>query len=179
MPDQLWYCTRQRAGPLVKESRALRPRLSSGDSADDRRDKQLLVRSPHTAVCRTWVDRLELRLALFGYRGTHYTLTFSDETLPSDFSGVRRAFRAFTGRINRWRRGRPYDYIYCIEGLHGDHRYHIHSVFSDDDFSPAEIQYLWRKYGYVDDEPGPRGHHPGFRSRRCHPSIAQAVELIE
>ena len=61
--QSLWYCVRQRAGPLVKECRALRPRLSRYDSREDRRYKNEIVRSKHTAVCRTQVDRLELRLA--------------------------------------------------------------------------------------------------------------------
>jgi hypothetical protein len=98
------------------------------------------------------VDRLELRLALFGYEGSHYTCTFDSESLPKDFAGVRKSFRAFKARADRWRKGQPYDYIYCIEGLHGDHRYHIHAVLRDSDFSPAEVRYLWR-YGGVDDEP--------------------------
>ena len=33
-----WICVRQRAGPLVKECRALRPRLLLTDSPEDRRD---------------------------------------------------------------------------------------------------------------------------------------------
>ena len=152
MSDQLWYCVRQRAGPLVKECRAIRPRLSAADSPDDRRDKRQIVNSPHSAVCRTQADRLELRLALFGFEGSHYTLTFDNAHLPRDFACVRKAFRALSGRIKRWRSGNPFDYIYCIEGLHGDHRYHIHTVFRDSDFSPAEIRYLW-KYGDVEDEP--------------------------
>lgn len=152
MDDRLWYCTRQRAGPLVKESRALRPRLSAADSPDDRLDKRQIVNSPHSAVCRTQKDRLELRLALFGFEGSHYTLTFDSASLPRNFQDVRKSFRAFSGRIKRWRKGEPFDYIYCIEGLHGDHRYHIHTVFRDSDFSPAEIRYLW-KCGEVDDEP--------------------------
>ena len=32
MQENKWYCMRQRAGPLVKESRSIRPRLSAGDS---------------------------------------------------------------------------------------------------------------------------------------------------
>lgn len=153
MPDRLWYCTRQRAGPLVKESRALRPRLSAADDLYTRTQKNKILRPPSdSSVCRSRVDRLELRLALFGFEGSHYTLTFNSASLPRDFQGVRKSFRAFSGRIKRWRKGRPYDYIYCIEGLHGDHRYHIHTVFRDSDFSPAEIRYLW-KYGDAEDEP--------------------------
>lgn len=48
--------------------------------------------------------------------------------------------------------GRPFDYIYCIEGLHGDHRYHIHVVFRDSDLPPAVVRFLW-KAGESWDEP--------------------------
>ena len=151
MKDKPWICVRQRAGPLVKECRALRPRLSRADTPDDRRDKQLIIRSQHSAVCRSPADRLELRLALFGYWGRHYTLTFDSAWLPANFPGVRRLWRAFMARAARWR-GMPCDWIYAIEGLHGDHRYHIHLILSDEDFTPAEVRCLWR-YGAVDDEP--------------------------
>ena len=151
-----WCCVRQRAGPLVKECRAIRPRLLSTDSRSDRREKNEIVRSPHSAVCRTQADRLELRLALFGYEGTHYILTYDSGHLPSDFSGVRRSLRAFMERAKRWREklghGRAFDYIYCIEGRHGNHRYHIHLILRDSEFSPAEVRWLWRN-GEVDDEP--------------------------
>lgn len=153
MTGQAWTCVRQRAGLLVKECRSIWPRLSAGDSPWERAEKNKILRPPRdSSVCRTRVDRLELRLALFGFNGSHYTLTFDNASLPHNFAGVRKAFRAFSGRIKRWRKGQPFDYIYCIEGLHGDHRYHIHTVFRDSDFSPAEIRFLWR-YGEVDDEP--------------------------
>lgn len=152
MSDPLWYCTRQRAGPLVKECRAIRPRLSAQDTREDARDKKEIIRYAHSAVCRSQVDRLELRLALFGYEGSHYTMTFDDEHLPRDFSGVRRVLRAYQARCQRWRRGEPYDWIYAIEGKHGDHRWHVHMVLRDSQFSPAEVRYLWRQ-GLVDDEP--------------------------
>ena len=84
MPDAVWYCTRQRAGPLVKECRALRPRLSQEDTREDHRAKQEILRYSHSAVCRSQADRLELRLALYGYEGSHYTLTFDDEHLPRE-----------------------------------------------------------------------------------------------
>lgn len=152
MSNQNWYCVRQRAGPLVKESRSIRPRLLNTDTRADRRAKNEIVRSPHSAVCRTQADRLELRLALFGYEGSHYTLTFDSVHLPPDFARVRNSLRAFMGRARRWRNGSPFDYIYCIEGLHGNHRYHIHAVLRDSDFSPTEVRKLWTA-GTVDDEP--------------------------
>lgn len=147
-----WYCTRQRAGPLIKECRALRPPLGPSGTRQDAVDKRQLRRNGHSAVSRSPVDRLELRLALFGYEGSHYTLTYDFDHLPKDYDGVRRYFRAFLARAIRWRHGDPFDWIVCIEGRHGDHRYHIHLILRDSQFSPAEVRYLWRG-GEVDDEP--------------------------
>lgn len=152
MSDKIWYCVRQRAGSLVKECRALRPRLSQDDTYDDLRAKNQLKKLQHSAVCRTQVDRLELRLALFGYTGIHYTLTYDELHLPRDFTGVRKVLRAFMARSKRFNGDQPYDWIYCIEGLHGGHRYHIHAVLREEDFPPAVVRFLW-KCGDVDDEP--------------------------
>lgn len=149
---QLWYCTRQRAGPLIKECRSLRPPLGPSGTRQDAADKRQIRKGPHSAVTRTQVDRLELRLAMFGYEGSHYTLTYDWEHLPKDWDAVRRYFRAFRARAQRWRKGADYDWAGCIEGRHGDHRYHIHLVLRDSQFSPAEVRYLWRG-GEVDDEP--------------------------
>ena len=156
MEDRPWLCVRQRAGPLIKECRAIRPRLSRTDDRDVRRDKTAIlnevVKSPHSAVCRSQADRLELRLALFGYAGSHYTLTFDSLHLPLSFRGVQLAKRAFMIRARRFRDGEPFDWIACIEGLHGDHRYHIHTVFRDSDLPPAVVRFLW-KAGETWDEP--------------------------
>lgn len=151
MSEPIWYCTRQRAGPLVKECRALRPRLGASDTRQDIQDKRTLQRSAHSAVNRTQVDRLELRLALFGYTGQHYTFTYDDWHLPHDYEGVRRYFRAFRERQKRWLHD-PFDWVGCIEGKHGDHRYHIHMVLRDENFPPEVARHLW-KGGEVDDEP--------------------------
>jgi len=159
-----WYCCRQRAGALVKECRALRPRFSATDTDEDHRAKaELKRRSTRCAVNRSAVDKLELRLALIGSHGVHYTLTFDDEHLPSNFYGVRRQLSNFFKRAQRWRAAlaKPpsFDYVYAIEGLHGDHRYHVHFVCSSQDLCPAEIlpsedgewKGLWR-CGIVDME---------------------------
>ena len=150
--ENRWYCVRQRAGPLVKECRSIRPRLSVNDTPYERTEKNKILRPPRdSSVCRTRVDRLELRLALFGYEGSVYTLTFDREHEPEKFQDVRRFWKSFCKRLSRWKK-RSFDYIYLIEGRHGDHRYHIHAVFRDSDFSPAEIQFLWQN-GMVHDEP--------------------------
>ena len=151
--EPVWMCVRQRAGPLVKECRSIRPRLSAGDTLYERTEKNKILRPPRdSSVCRTRVDRLELRLALFGYEGSCYTLTFDREHEPERFQDVRRAWRSFLYRLKKWRQ-RPFDYVYLIEGKHGDHRYHIHLVLRDSDFSPAEVRHLWRYGENVEDQP--------------------------
>src|SRR5699024_6282266 len=119
-----------------------------------------LIRRRHTSSKRDWssdvcssdLDRLELRLALFGFEGSHHTLTFDNIHLPPNFHAVRTFLRAFMARAIRWHGGTPFDWIYCIEGLHGDHRYHIHLILRDSDFPPALVRYLW-KGGDAWDEP--------------------------
>lgn len=147
-----WYCVRQRAGPLVKECRAIRPSFSSADTAEDARDKAELKKSQKSAVCRTQVDRLELRLALFGYTGVHYTLTYDDDFLPRRFNEVRKTIRSFLDRAKRFNDKVPFDYVYAIEGLHGKHRYHVHMVLHEEEFPRAVVKYLWR-YGEINDTP--------------------------
>ncbi len=150
-----WICVRQRAGPFVKA-------LSTDRACFVRRNtdsKGLIRRRAGPAMCRTSVDKLELRLALFGYEGVFYTLTFAPEFLPDRLDGVQRVWDAFLKRLRRWdmKLGRPPTdyYVYRIEGLHGDHRYHIHAFLRDSDFPPAVVRYLW-DWGEVDDEPWDR-----------------------
>ena len=161
-PAPQWFCVRQRAGPLVKECRALRPRLSASDSLYERTEKNKILRPPRdSSVCRTRVDRLELRLALFRFEGTRYDLSFDAGHLPERFQDVRKVWRSFLARLRR-QKGEPFDYIYLIEGRHGDHRYHIHIVLRYGDFPPSLILHLW-KYGNVEDEPLLRGPHDSYR----------------
>ena len=158
----VWYCTRQRAGPLVKECRSLRPPLGPSVTRQDASDKRQLRKGGHSAVCRSQVDRLELRLAMYGFEGSHYTCTYDFDHLPRDYDSVRKYFKAFRSRIERWRKKKPYDWVACIEGRHGDHRYHVHLVLRDSQLSPAEVRYLWRG-GDVDDEPLLRGRGDSYR----------------
>ena len=109
MTDQPWYCVRQRAGPLVKECRAIRPRLSKYDTPYERREKNMILYpNRDSSVCRSNVDRLELRLALFGNEGRIYTLTFADE--PARFADCRKLWRAYLRKLQR-KRGQGFDYI--------------------------------------------------------------------
>lgn len=154
MDKPQWYCVRQRAGPLVKECRALRPRLSVNDTPYERTEKNKILRPPgDSSVCRSRIDRLELQLALFGFDGSVYTLTFDANHEPKRFADVRRAWRSFLRRLRLRRGGRSFDYAYLIEGRHGDHRYHIHLCLHDGDFSEDAVRALWRYGADVDSEP--------------------------
>lgn len=151
-----WYCCRQRAGPLVKECRALRPRFGKEDTAQDHAAKSTIKKYERTAVNRKAVDRLELALALFGRSGWMHTLTFDGDHIPQNFKGVRLHLTAFFRSCKRWRESlnKPpgFRYIYAIEGLHGNRRYHVHLISDEYELSPAEVQYLWKR-GIVDSEP--------------------------
>lgn len=141
-----YVCVRQRAGPFVKA-------LVTDNYAYLRRYGPGGVRKHcGPALSRTSVDKLELRLALFGYDGIFYTLTFDDEHLPPNVAGAQRVWDAFAKRLRRWSQ-KPVDYyVYRIEGLHGDHRLHIHAFLRDTDFPPAVVRYLWR-WGNAYDTP--------------------------
>lgn len=97
-----WIQVRQRAGPLVKECRYRRPALSKGDLPSVRREKNR-IRALTRDACfrRTPVDRLELMLALFGWRASVYCLTFDPDHLPGSFQEVRRIWRNFLHAMRR------------------------------------------------------------------------------
>ena len=154
MSERRWYCVRQVAGPLVKECRALRPRLSADDSLYDRRLKNQILHPPRdSAVCHGPVDRLELRIALFGYTGTFYSLTFDDDHLPVRWQEGKRLWRNYISRLRYSVGGTPLDCISCLEGQHGDHRYHFHAVFNDEQIPLTEVRRLWRYGVEIEDEP--------------------------
>ena len=147
----LYNVVRQRAGPMVKECRYFRPRRAGNDTPFTTVEKNKIIRPVRAALARSTRDRLELRLALFGFEGRFYTLTFDENHLPRDFNGVRRALRAFLARLKR-AKGSASDYAYCVEGKHGDHRFHIHIVLRDSDFPPDDTAALWTA-GFTHSEP--------------------------
>lgn len=108
-----------------------------------RRGKNEIVRGIRDCCFRrTPTDRLELMLALMGWGCSMYTLTFADETLPVSFGQVRARWRAFAKALARVHGG-AFRYVYCIEGLHGDHRWHVHAVLRDADFCEGDVLRLW------------------------------------
>ena len=92
-------------------------------------------------------DKLELYLALFGFNGAHYVLTFRDDDLPQDFEGVKRCFSAFLKRVHRFA-PRARLYVYAVEAGHERGRWHIHFVADERELPMPAVQILWR-YGWV------------------------------
>ena len=102
------------------------------------------------AMSRTTVDKLELRLALFGYDGVFHSLTFAPEYLPDGRKDVQRIWDTYLKRLKRGTKNAPFVYVYRIEGLHDD--LHLHVFFRDSDFPPVVVRYLW-DWGEAYDEP--------------------------
>lgn len=87
--EAAWICVRQRAGPLVKECRYRRPTPSRYDPPSVKGEKNKILRLVRdSSFRRTPVDRLELMLALFGWRASVYCLTFDEDHLPDSFQEV-------------------------------------------------------------------------------------------
>lgn len=132
------YCVvRQRAGPLVKtySTDRLRCVLQAG------RREAVPYKSP--AMWSSSADKLELYLALFGYTGAHYVLTYDDAHLPATFFDVRRSLEVFIRRLHRavpaCRR-----YVYAIEVGHTRGRWHIHFIADGEELTPEKVRELWR-----------------------------------
>lgn len=142
-----WICVRQRAGPLVKECRAIRPRLSRYDSPYERSLKNKILRpSKDSSVCRTPTDRVELMLAQFGFDGVSYVLEWPDEFRPKTYKDLRKWLDGFVRRMRR-RLGHEFDYLYRIEGLHGKQNYHIHMTVSYNDLPYVVMEDACKEIG--------------------------------
>ena len=150
MAESGYVIVRQEAGPFVKAyatDRRSFVRWNHGRTPGEAR------RRCGPAMCRTSLEKLEIRLALFGYDGIFHTLTFAPEYLPGSFKEAQQRWNSFLKRLTRWRaeqdayekREQPteVDYVYRIEGLHGDHRWHVHCFLRQRDFPSAVVQYLW------------------------------------
>lgn len=145
-----WVIVRQQAGYMVKAMATDNYRYLRRYGAEATR------RRCSPALSRTSIDKLELRLALFEFDGVFWSLTFDDDHLPSDYAGALRAWRAFMRRLRRCR-GSPVDfYVYRIEGLHGDRRWHIHVFLRSCDFSADDVRQAWGERGNVEPEPWTR-----------------------
>lgn len=162
MPE---YCVvRQRAGPLVKtySTDRLRVVLRAG------RREAVPYTSP--AMWASSADKLELYLALFGFTGAHYVLTYDDAHLPDSFLGVRKTLEAF---IKRVRRAAPQcrRYVYAIEAGHTHGRWHLHFVADATELPLPLVRELWRN-GYVN--PG-GGEYPVLHPQEGYRRLARYI----
>ena len=148
MSEKRYVCVSQSAGPFTKAfvtDRAAFLRRSQGASPNEIRKRA------GPAMSRTTKDKLELRLALFGYDGVFYSLTFSDENLPGSFEETRKRWDCFLKRLKRWRRdlnkayrlhlSAEFDYVYRIEHKHDN--WHVHVFLRYEDFPSCVVQKLW------------------------------------
>lgn len=102
---------------------------------------------------KTACMRLEFLLyANFALTDWFVTLTYDDWHLPPGFDAARKNQPAYFRKLRAHRRatGLPFDYVYVMEGLHGEHRVHHHFVTKR---APGDTRQLfadlWQK-GYVD-----------------------------
>lgn len=113
------------------------------------------------ALCRTSRDKLEVRLALFGYEGIFYSLTFTPENSPGSWAETKTRWDAFVKKLKRFRARSnaewprlklpmEFDYVYRIEHRHDN--WHLHCFLRESDFPPAVVRYLW-DYGIAEDAP--------------------------
>lgn len=198
--DAPYANVKQKMGKLVEvcttDRRSFRARCCDGSSPNAVR------RRVAPALERRSVDKLRHRFALFEDFGNHYTLTFTDAVLPQNRTEARRAWRAFTTALRRWRKrkGLPTDfrYIYSLEHKHGEGRWHFHVFLDRRDFPEDVIRQIWDN-GHVDVEvwdkksilsAKPDGYHRlalyfskenekdvGFHVWGCSRSLARAMPL--
>lgn len=91
---------------------------------------------------KTATDRAELMIALMGTGSTHWVLTYDEAHLPLRYAQVQEDLRRFIRGMRR-RLGRAFDYVYCIEGRHGDHRFHVHILLRDRDAGAQLVGLCW------------------------------------
>lgn len=141
MPE---YCVvTQRSGPLVKTYTTDRRSRVQWAARQQCRGSPF----PAPLMWGSSEEKLELYLALFGYTGAHYVLTYRDEDLPADFGGVRSTLDAFRKRVHRWN-PQIRRYVYTVEAGHEHGRWHIHFVADERELPMVAVQALWR-YGFV------------------------------
>lgn len=143
MDESEYIVVRQRAGPLVK--------VMVTDAYWYRRFGPEAARKRcRPAFYRTEIDKAELKAALFGYDGVFYSFTFTNDFLPEEHAEVKRLWGNYTKRLGRCMGYMP-DYLYRIEHLHGDGRWHVHALLRYQDCPSAVVASLW-PWGHVDDE---------------------------
>ena len=102
---------------------------------------------------KTACMRLEFLLyANFALDDWFVTLTYDEDFLPPNYETARKNQPAYFRKLRQARREEdlPFDYVYVMEGLHGDHRIHHHFVTKRAPGNDiALFRELWGK-GFVD-----------------------------
>ena len=155
------------AGPLVYE--ALYPIPNPRDSETVRRGKQEATKAAqeYMNLRNLWL-KLELLLAAnFRQNDLVLTLTFRDDTLPENRSGVQRKLKEFFKGIRNIRApwGVPVMYVYRIEHWHSREfdgmtelekakqgRWHVHMVLNSTGHDLDDVKKCW-PYGLLEIQP--------------------------
>lgn len=147
-----WISVRQQAGSYIKECRYVRPWHRAVESPGERADKNRIINQTKTTFRRKPKERAELFVGLLGLDATFYTLTFDDDHLPRNYADARRIWKNFMNRLKK-AKGRIIDYIFCVETVHGDGRWHFHVIFRDADITKSEVFKIWGNGTQNDAEP--------------------------
>lgn len=141
----------ERCGRVVRQ--VLYPPLTRRDREGARRDKRRKSSEFRQRLNRrTSQQKLEGLMACnFGRGDLYLTLTYRDETLPDSREGCRQTVRRFLSllRDEKQKRagGRELHYIYCLEHLHGNRRWHCHMLIRAEDAAAEDIHRLWERWG--------------------------------
>lgn len=138
-----WIQVRQEAGPEVKIlTYRYHSRRLAKNRAEQRR-KEDIRKAIRDCWCRKDpTGRMELYLACVGWNAVHYVLTYEAIAEPLRYQDVIKDIDRFRRALKR-KRKRPFVYLYAIEGLHGDKRWHIHLVVDSRETSELEIAAHW------------------------------------
>lgn len=134
------------AGPCYRAvySSMIRPKSSGrADRSDQTPDFQQYLNDK--LACEKLEHLLE---ANFTLNDLFVTTTYADEFLPPNYDAAAKRLRYFFSKYRQARkaRGLPHDYVYVIEGEHGDKRMHHHMVVPADGDNASLLKSLW-KYG--------------------------------
>lgn len=102
----------------------------------------------------SWQKMEWLVAANFDYQDLMLTLTYRDDCRPEKRADAVKRFRKWVKAVRdeRKKTGEATLYIYCTEGLHGDHKLHHHVIINCRTDSVQQLIDLW-PHGNVDYEP--------------------------
>lgn len=137
-----------RAGRLVYA--VMYTQVAANDTPRARAAKQKATTAARRAINLrySWQKLEQLIAANFDAGDLIVTLTYDDEHLPPDKDGARKCVKKFLAalRAHRKHRGLELKYIYNIENLHDEGRYHHHMILNRTSEDLEIIRSLW-SYG--------------------------------